>query len=128
MGMPRNVTRRSYASTQSKSRSVRNIGAKNPGAVSRQQLALAACDSTNVTRPECEEILLMLLMPASYSSNNTLNTPSQHAYISPAQDQGSCSSCVGFAVTAAAEAAVNVYQQQAWQMLNLSEQDLSFCK
>jgi hypothetical protein len=35
---------------------------------------------------------------------------------------------VGFAATAAAEAAVNVYKQQNWQQLSLSEQDLSFCK
>jgi hypothetical protein len=34
---------------------------------------------------------------------------------------------VGFAVTAAAEAAANVYKQQNWDKLGLSEQDLSFC-
>jgi hypothetical protein len=44
------------------------------------------------------------------------------------QDQGICSACVGFAVTAAAEAAVNVCKQQNWDKLGLSEQDLSFCK
>jgi hypothetical protein len=44
------------------------------------------------------------------------------------QDQGSCSACVGFAVTAAAEAAINVYKQQSWNKLGLSEQDLSFCR
>uniref|UniRef100_A0A383VIM3 Peptidase C1A papain C-terminal domain-containing protein n=1 Tax=Tetradesmus obliquus TaxID=3088 RepID=A0A383VIM3_TETOB len=43
------------------------------------------------------------------------------------QDQGTCSSCVGFAVTAAAEAAVNVFKQQNWNRLSLSEQALSFC-
>jgi C1A family cysteine protease len=31
----------------------------------------------------------------------------------PVQDQGSCSACVGFAVTAAAEAAINSYKQQS---------------
>jgi C1A family cysteine protease len=44
------------------------------------------------------------------------------------QDQGRCSTCVGFAVTAAAEAAINVYKQQSWDRLDLSEQDFSFCK
>jgi hypothetical protein len=34
----------------------------------------------------------------------------------------------GFAVTAAAEAAVNMYRQQSWDKLGLSEQDLSFCR
>jgi diaminopimelate epimerase len=45
-----------------------------------------------------------------------------------AQDQGACAAIVGFVVTAAAEAAVNVYLQQSWARLSLSEQDLSFCK
>ncbi|WIA34515.1 hypothetical protein OEZ86_012838 [Tetradesmus obliquus] len=62
-----------------------------------------------------------------YSSNSTSNTPGRRAFISPAQNQGACSSCVGFAVTAAAEAAVNVYKQQNWDKLSLSEQALSFC-
>jgi hypothetical protein len=44
------------------------------------------------------------------------------------QTQGDCSACVGFAVTAAAGAAINVYKQQSWDKLGLSEQDLSFCK
>jgi C1A family cysteine protease len=43
------------------------------------------------------------------------------------QDQGDCSSCVGFALTAAAEAAINVHKQQSWDKLGLSEQALSFC-
>uniref|UniRef100_A0A383WKQ7 Peptidase C1A papain C-terminal domain-containing protein n=1 Tax=Tetradesmus obliquus TaxID=3088 RepID=A0A383WKQ7_TETOB len=67
-------------------------------------------------------------MPASYSSNNTRDTPGRLPYISPAQDQGLCASCVGFAVTAAAEAVINVQRQQSWRNFNLSEQDLSFCK
>ncbi|WIA38177.1 hypothetical protein OEZ86_001528 [Tetradesmus obliquus] len=65
---------------------------------------------------------------SSYSSNNTRDTPGRRPFISPAQDQGTCASCVGFAVTAAAEAAINVYKQQSWDKLGLSEQDLSFCK
>jgi C1A family cysteine protease len=44
------------------------------------------------------------------------------------QDQRECGACVGFAATAAAEAAINVYKQQNWQQLSLSEQDFSFCK
>lgn len=44
------------------------------------------------------------------------------------QDQKGCAACVGFAVTAAAEAAVNVYKQQSWDKLSLSEQDFSFCR
>ncbi|WIA40756.1 hypothetical protein OEZ86_004437 [Tetradesmus obliquus] len=59
---------------------------------------------------------------------STADTPGRNAFISPAQTQGTCLSCVGFAMTAAAEAAINVYKQQSWQKLNLSEQDLSFCK
>jgi hypothetical protein len=31
-------------------------------------------------------------------------------------------------MTAAAEAAINVYKQQSWPSTNLSEQDLNFCK
>lgn len=46
----------------------------------------------------------------------------------PLQDQKTCSACVGFAFTAAAEAAINVYLQQSWKKLNLSEQDVSFCR
>jgi hypothetical protein len=46
----------------------------------------------------------------------------------PLQDQGGCEACVGFAVTAAAEAAINVHLGQSWNKLNLSEQDLSFSR
>ncbi|WIA33138.1 hypothetical protein OEZ86_006289 [Tetradesmus obliquus] len=56
------------------------------------------------------------------------DTPGGQAFISPAKSQGICSACVGFAITAAAEAAINVYKQQSWDKLSLSEQDLSFCK
>jgi hypothetical protein len=44
------------------------------------------------------------------------------------QNQATCSACVGFVFTAAAEAAVNVHLQQRWNKLSLSEQDVSFCK
>ncbi|WIA34729.1 hypothetical protein OEZ86_013039 [Tetradesmus obliquus] len=76
----------------------------------------------------CADVLLLVLTPPTYSSNNTADTPGGRAFISPAQDQAGCAACVGFAVTAAAEAAVNVYKQQSWDKLSLSEQDLSFCK
>uniref|UniRef100_A0A383VBJ7 Peptidase C1A papain C-terminal domain-containing protein n=1 Tax=Tetradesmus obliquus TaxID=3088 RepID=A0A383VBJ7_TETOB len=72
--------------------------------------------------------MLLVLTPANYSSNNTRDTPGRRAFISPAQDQLECSACVGFAATAAAEAAINVYLQQNWVNTNLSEQDLSFCR
>jgi hypothetical protein len=44
------------------------------------------------------------------------------------QDQGACAASVSFAVTAAAEAAINVYKQQSWSKLSLSEQEFGFCK
>jgi hypothetical protein len=72
--------------------------------------------------------LLLVLTPPAYSSNDTADTPDGRAFISPAQDRQSCAACVALAVTAAAEAAVNVYMQQDWNQLNLSEQDLSFCR
>jgi C1A family cysteine protease len=92
------------------------------------QIAQAACDKNDITDPVCVDVLLLGLTPAAYSSNNTADTPGRRAYISPAQDQLACSSCVGFAVTAAAEAAVNIYRQQSWDKLGLSEQDLSICR
>jgi hypothetical protein len=44
------------------------------------------------------------------------------------QDEAVCAAVVGFVATAAAEAAINVYLQQSWSRLSLSEQDFSFCK
>jgi hypothetical protein len=44
------------------------------------------------------------------------------------QNQGAYGACVGFAVTAAAEAAINVHLGQNWNRLSLSEQSLSFCR
>jgi C1A family cysteine protease len=106
---------------------VRNLGA--PGTdITDQQLSVQGCGTAVVTDPDCFNVLLLVLTPASYSSNNTKDTPGRLAFISPAQDQGKCSACVGFAATAAAEAAVNVYKQQSWAKSSLSEQDLSFCR
>uniref|UniRef100_A0A383VAT9 Uncharacterized protein n=1 Tax=Tetradesmus obliquus TaxID=3088 RepID=A0A383VAT9_TETOB len=91
-----------------------------------------ACANSNIaiTRPDknCTDALLLALTPAKYSLNSTADTSGSRAFISPAQDQGGCAANVGFVVTAAAEAAVNVYMQQSWSKLNSSEQDFSFCK
>lgn len=73
-------------------------------------------------------MLLLALTPTAYSFNNTRDTYGGYALISPAQNQGDCAACVRFAVTAAAEAAVNVYKQQSWDKLGLSEADISFCR
>ncbi|WIA14374.1 hypothetical protein OEZ85_002903 [Tetradesmus obliquus] len=118
-----NAMRRSYSVSRGRARVVANLGA----GINVTQLAQAACNTTNVADPSCEDVLLLALTPARYSSNNTADTSGRRALISPAQDQGTCSSCVGFAVTAAAEAAVNAYKQQSWDKLGLSEQDLIFC-
>lgn len=119
-----NATKRSYAFSRRKRDVLSNLGA----GMSSAQIAQAACNTSNILDADCTDVLLLALTPASYSSNNTADTPGRVALISPAQKQGDCSACVGFAVTAAAEAAVNVYKQQSWHKLNLSEQDLCFCK
>ncbi|WIA14400.1 hypothetical protein OEZ85_002927 [Tetradesmus obliquus] len=69
-----------------------------------------------------------LRSPPNATKRGTADTPNQRAFISPAQNQDTCSACVGFVVTAAAEAAINVYKRQNWNRLGLSEQDLSFCR
>ncbi|WIA24084.1 hypothetical protein OEZ85_013692 [Tetradesmus obliquus] len=125
-----NATRRSYVSSRNKRKIITNLGA----GANTEQIAKAACGKLNiygtdgVPDVECIDVLLLALTPDAYSSNNTADTPGGQAFISPAQDQGTCSVCVGFAVTAAAEAAINVYKQQSWDKLGLSEQDLSFCQ
>lgn len=73
------------------------------------------------------DVLLMLLSPAGHSSNSTQDTGG-FAFISPAQDQRTCSSCVAFAGTAAAEAAIAASLRQDWSVVGLSEQDLAFCR
>lgn len=123
----RNNTRRDYRTGRTRADLVKSLGARGPNAVSMTDLALAACDSSSIG-PECVDVLLLALTPAEYSSNDTADTPEGNALISPAQDQGGCYACAGFAGTAAAEAAVNAYLQQDWQQLSLSEQDFSFCR
>uniref|UniRef100_A0A383VL10 Uncharacterized protein n=1 Tax=Tetradesmus obliquus TaxID=3088 RepID=A0A383VL10_TETOB len=123
-GSARNITRRNYFQSRSKADQLRILGAST----NATQIIRAACNTSNILDSACIDVLLLALTPPSYSSNNTLDTPLRRAFISPAQDQGMCASCVGFAVTAAAEAAINVYKQQSWRSLGLSEQDFSFCK
>ncbi|WIA24077.1 hypothetical protein OEZ85_013685 [Tetradesmus obliquus] len=128
MRSPPNATRRSYVTSRNRRRTIANLGA----GANTEQIAKAACGKLelfgkdNVPDAECVDVLLLALTPDAYTSNNTADTPGGKAFISPAQ--GTCSVCVGFAVTAAAEAAINVYKQQSWDKLGLSEQDLSFCK
>lgn len=125
VGSAPNATRRSYITIRSARSILRNMGAVS----GTEEIARAACNNTNVMDSQCIDVLLLLLTPEAYSSNKTADTPGRRAFISPAQNQGDdCLACVGFAVTAAAEAAVNLYKQQNWDKLGLSEQDLSFCK
>uniref|UniRef100_A0A383W5T9 Peptidase C1A papain C-terminal domain-containing protein n=1 Tax=Tetradesmus obliquus TaxID=3088 RepID=A0A383W5T9_TETOB len=121
---PPNATRRGYRYSRSRKQLVTNLGASG----NMTRLTQAACGKLGLASPECIDVLLLTLTPAAYSSNNTKDTPGGQAFISPAKSQGICSACVGFAITAAAEAAINVYKQQSWDKLSLSEQDLSFCK
>jgi hypothetical protein len=106
---------------------VRNLGLSEI-VINDKVLAQNACETDSIEDPECYDALLLALTPSAYSSNNTEDTPGGRAFISPARDQGKCSACMGFAGTAAAEAAVNVYLQQDWKNLSLSEQDFSFCR
>jgi hypothetical protein len=80
----KNNTRRGYAYGRTKADVLKSLGAKGPNAVSKTELALAACDSSNIG-PECADVLLLALTPASYSSNSTADTPGGHALISPAE-------------------------------------------
>eukprot|EP00775_Hariotina_reticulata_P005129 gene5129-5369_t len=66
-------------------------------------------------------------MPEEYSSSSTRSTGGLD-FISPARSQQSCAACVGFAATAAAEAAVAISTRQNWQDFpGLSEANVSFC-
>ncbi|WIA14333.1 hypothetical protein OEZ85_002863 [Tetradesmus obliquus] len=83
-----NATRRSYSVSRGRARVVANLGA----GVNITQLAQAACNTANVADPSCEDVLLLALTPAKYSSNSTADTPGCRTFISPAQDQGICGS------------------------------------
>eukprot|EP00775_Hariotina_reticulata_P013514 gene13514-13639_t len=77
--------------------------------------------------PEYLDALLLSLMPQEYSSSNPEDTGGFN-FISPAQSQLNCAACVGFAATAAAEAAIATNLQQQWQdSPRLSEANISFC-
>jgi hypothetical protein len=78
---PPNVTRRGYLITRTKSRVLANLGA----GANMRQIAQAACNKNNITDPDCVDVLLLALTPASYSSNNTADTPGRRAFIGPAQ-------------------------------------------
>jgi C1A family cysteine protease len=73
------------------------------------------------------ESLLLSLAPKEYSSASPADTGGFN-FISPARQQRNCASCVGFAATAAAEAAMAVEQQKGWLSSgNLSVANISFC-
>lgn len=77
--------------------------------------------------PQYLEALLLSLMPQEYSSSNPEDTGGFN-FISPAQSQLNCAACVGFAATAAAEAAIATNLRQQWQdSPRLSEANISFC-
>jgi hypothetical protein len=54
-------------------------------APSRTQIAREACKKDDIKDPSCTDVLLLLLTPESYSSNNTADTPNRRAFISPSQ-------------------------------------------
>lgn len=58
-----------------------NLGA----GMSSAQIAQAACNTSNILDADCTDVLLLALTPASYSPNNTADTPGRVALISPAQ-------------------------------------------
>lgn len=76
-----NRTRRGYGVSRDKSDKLKNLGA----GTNTTQIARAACSSDDIMDQECTDVLLLALMPASYSSNNTRDTPGRLPYISPAQ-------------------------------------------
>ncbi|WIA16006.1 hypothetical protein OEZ85_012739 [Tetradesmus obliquus] len=124
LGSAANITRASYSSIRSQKA---RLDKMRLGATP-QQIAQSVCCANDLADESCRDPLLLALTPAAYSSNNTAHTPRGRAFISPAQNQLQCQSCVGFTFTAAAEAAVNVYMQQNQDKLSLSEQDLNVCK
>lgn len=56
-----------------------------PAGATTKQIAQAACRKDNLADLQCADVLLLALTPASYSSNNTADTPGRRAFISPAQ-------------------------------------------
>jgi hypothetical protein len=76
-----NATRRGYSVVRGRASKVANLGA----AANITQIAQEDCGKDSITDPECADVLLLALMPAAYSSNNTADTPSRRAFISPIQ-------------------------------------------
>eukprot|EP00775_Hariotina_reticulata_P002182 gene2182-2500_t len=98
---------------------------------SRSTLASAACGpgvpSTVQRCPTYLDALLLTMMPPKYSSASPAETGGFN-FISPARAQMECASCVGFAATAAAEAAIAVEVFQGWRRSSsLSVANISFC-
>jgi hypothetical protein len=87
LGSPRNATRRGYQTSRSLASKVSNLGAQGPGVTTEQlmQELRASCAAADVSAESCEDALLLVLTPESYSSNNTADTPGGNAFISPAQ-------------------------------------------
>lgn len=84
---PKNATKRTYQRWGDISRRLQNLGATTPGKVAEQ-----ACGSAGVPVPfSCLDALLMAVLPATYSSNNSADTGG-YTFISPAQV--SCHTCV----------------------------------
>ncbi|KAF8060353.1 Wscd1 [Scenedesmus sp. PABB004] len=124
-----------YAGLFERAKTVQDMGGRGSGrggtgGRKKGELVTAVCgeEASATLCADYYDVLLLTLLPPAYSSNATSDTLGGHAFISPAQNQGSCGSCVGFALTAAGEAAVNAHMLQDWPALGLSEQDASFCR
>eukprot|EP00775_Hariotina_reticulata_P002179 gene2179-2496_t len=128
----------SFSQLAARSRRIQDIGsrASQPSGPSRNS-ALAASVLVNATCgpgfneespcPEYADALLLSLTPREYSSSNLPDTGGFN-FISPSQDQMRCAACVGFAATAAAEAAIAAGLRQHWhEGPSLSEANISFC-
>jgi hypothetical protein len=117
------------AITSSSGKATASSGTTLQGQLSVADLTAAVCG--NSTGPGCSsmylDVLNLLLLPGSYSSNSTTDTGG-FAYIGPAQDQKSCNAAVTFAGTAAAEAALATAMRQNFSAVGLSEQDVSWCR
>jgi hypothetical protein len=81
MKSPKNATRRGYFTSRRKADILKNLGA----GLSTTQIAQAVCGVPDILDPNCIDVLLLALTPASYSSNNTADTPGGYAFISLAQ-------------------------------------------
>jgi hypothetical protein len=76
-----NTTRRGYSLLRSRAAILRTLGAGS----NATRIVQAACDTAGMSDPECIDVLLLDLTPASYSSNDSAVTPGRRFLISPAQ-------------------------------------------